>query len=196
MHDREHLQLGLHHLLTLPLHDLLRLHGEGLGPVRHGHREGVKPVILGECPLVSGHPRQLEEQLIPLMVFDAVALRAVEVLLHEGLIDHEPVGHSNVNKIKFAEEAYMHLHVWKTNIRKKGYGVQLVKKSLPYFFKNLQLNKILCEPYALNPAPNKVLEKTGFSFVREYITTPGWINYEQPVKRWELTLYDFNKLNL
>jgi len=111
-------------------------------------------------------------------------------------VDHEPVGHSNVNKIKFAEEAYMHLHVWKTNIRKKGYGVQLVKKSLPYFFKNLQLNKILCEPYALNPAPNKVLEKTGFSFVREYITTPGWINYEQPVKRWELTLYDFNKLNL
>ena len=34
----------------------------------------------------------MEEQLIPLMVFDAVALRAVEVLLHEGLIDHEPVG--------------------------------------------------------------------------------------------------------
>ena len=86
------LKLGLHHLVTLLLHDLLRLHGEGLGPIRDGHREGVEAVVLGEGTLVAGHPRQLEEQLIPLMVLDAVALRAVEVLLHEGLIDHEPVG--------------------------------------------------------------------------------------------------------
>jgi hypothetical protein len=33
----------------------------------------------------------LEEQLIPLMVLDAVLLRAVEVLLHEVGIDHEAV---------------------------------------------------------------------------------------------------------
>jgi len=110
-------------------------------------------------------------------------------------VDHEPIGHSNVNKIKFGEEAYMHLHVWKTHIRKKGYGVQLVKMSLPYFFKNLQLKKILCEPYALNPAPNKVLEKVGFTFVKEYQTTPGWINFEQRVNLWELTQKEFSKLN-
>src|SRR4051812_4849628 len=28
------------------------------------------------------------------------------------LIDDKPVGHSNVNKIIFGEEAYMHLHLW------------------------------------------------------------------------------------
>jgi RimJ/RimL family protein N-acetyltransferase len=103
------------------------------------------------------------------------------------LVDQEPVGHSNVNKIKFGEEAFMHLHLWKTDVRTRGFGELLVKKSLPYFFKNLQLKKLYCEPYALNPAPNKVLQKVGFSFVKEYQTTPGWINFEQPVKLWELT---------
>ena len=110
-------------------------------------------------------------------------------------VDHEPVGHSNVNKIKFGQEAYMHLHIWKTGIRKKGYGVQLVKRSLPYFFKNLELKKLFCEPYALNPAPNKVLEKVGFSFVKEYQTTPGWINFEQTVKLWELTYEKYLEMN-
>ena len=28
------------------------------------------------------------------------------------LLDDEPIGHSNVNRILFGEEAYMHLHIW------------------------------------------------------------------------------------
>jgi RimJ/RimL family protein N-acetyltransferase len=66
-------------------------------------------------------------------------------------------------------------------------GTALVNMSLPFFFDNLQLKKIYSEPYALNPAPHQVLEKTGFSFVKEYITIPGFLNYEQPVNLWELT---------
>jgi RimJ/RimL family protein N-acetyltransferase len=105
------------------------------------------------------------------------------------LMDGKAIGHSNVNKIIFGEEAYMHLHIWENGIRKKGMGTALVKMGLPLFFKNLQLKKIYCEPYALNPAPNKVLGKAGFEFVKTYITTPGFLNFEQPVNFWELT-YD------
>jgi RimJ/RimL family protein N-acetyltransferase len=112
------------------------------------------------------------------------------------LVDGEPVGHSNVNKIIFGEEAYMHLHLWKPGKRKKGFGVELVRKTIPWFFQNLQLKKLYCEPYALNPAPNRVLEKVGFSFVKEYRTTPGWLNFEQSVKRWEVGLEDMKKLHL
>ena len=101
-------------------------------------------------------------------------------------IDEKPVGHCNVNKITFGEEAYMHLHLWQAINRKKGMGTQLVKKSLPYFFKNLQLKVLYCEPYALNEAPNKMLGKLGFEFEKEYITIPGSLNFEQPVKRWKL----------
>jgi len=38
------------------------------------------------------------------------------------------------------------------------------------------------------------MEKLGFEFIKEYITVPGWINFEQSVKHWELTLEKFRKL--
>jgi RimJ/RimL family protein N-acetyltransferase len=103
------------------------------------------------------------------------------------LLNDQPIGHCNVNKIIFGEEAYMHLHLWQNNTRQKGMGATLVKKSIPFFFKNLKLKRLYCEPYALNPAPNKTLEKIGFQLVKEYVTVPGYLNFEQPVKRWELT---------
>jgi RimJ/RimL family protein N-acetyltransferase len=109
-------------------------------------------------------------------------------------VNGKAVGHSNVNKIIFGQEAYMHLHMWDSTIRSKGYGMQLVKLSLGYFFKNLKLKTIYCEPYALNPAPNKTLEKLGFRFVKEYITIPGMLNFEQPVNLWELSQESFLKL--
>jgi len=111
------------------------------------------------------------------------------------LLKDEPVGHSNVNRIIFGEEAYLHLHIWDSDNRTKGLGLQFVKMTLPFFFQNMKLKKICCEPYALNPAPNKTMEKLGFEFIKEYITVPGFINFEQPVKHWELTLEKFRQLN-
>ncbi len=103
------------------------------------------------------------------------------------LEDGEPIGHSNVNKILFADEAYMHLHLWNSNSRQKGIGVELVKKSIPLFFENLKLEKLFCEPFALNPAPNNALKKIGFEFQKSYTTIPGSINFEQPVNLWMMS---------
>lgn len=110
-------------------------------------------------------------------------------------VNGEPVGHSNINRIVPGEEAYMHLHVWKPSLRQKGMGTELVQLTLPYFFTNYQLKNLYCEPYALNPAPNRTLEKAGFTFVKQYVTTPGWINFEQPVNRWVLRAEDLNALS-
>ncbi len=110
------------------------------------------------------------------------------------LYDSKPIGHSNVNKIIFGQEAFMHLHIWDASIRKKGLGNAFIKLTLPWFFENMQLKKLYCEPYALNTAPNRTLEKAGFSFVKEYITTPGWLNFEQPVRLWEMSLEKFKAL--
>lgn len=104
-------------------------------------------------------------------------------------LDDEPIGHCNVNNIEFGKLAYMHLHIWDIGKRRKGLGVALVNLSLPYFRKYLDLKKIYCEPYAINAAPNRTLEKVGFIFEKEYTTIPGSLNFEQPVKRWR---YDFN----
>ena len=109
-------------------------------------------------------------------------------------VDDKPVGHSNVNKIIFGEEAYMHLHLWNADTRKKGFGTAFIKMTLPWFFENLKLKKLYCEPYALNPAPNKTLEKIGFEFVKEYTTIPGWLNFEQQVNLWKLSYDRFKKM--
>jgi len=110
------------------------------------------------------------------------------------LIDGEPVGHCNVNKIIFGQEAYMHLHIWKPDKRKNGTGSALVKLSLPHFFHDLQLKTLYCEPYALNPAPNATLRKLGFDFIKEYITVPGSFSFEQPTNRWEMNLEKFKQI--
>jgi RimJ/RimL family protein N-acetyltransferase len=95
-----------------------------------------------------------------------------------------PIGHSNINKIVFGEEAYMHLHLWNHHQRKKGLGTELVRLSLPWFFKNYQLKNLYSEPYAMNPAPNKTLARAGFELVKTYRTIPGWLNFEQEVNLW------------
>ncbi len=109
-------------------------------------------------------------------------------------VDEVPVGHSNVNKIIFGKEGYMHLHLWNHESRKIGYGTELVKMTLPFFFNNLKLKNLYCEPYALNPPPNKTLQKIGFEFVKEHITIPGFLNFEQKVNLWQLSYDKFKKM--
>ncbi len=108
-------------------------------------------------------------------------------------VDGKPIGHSNINKIVFGKEAYMHLHIWRPEERKKGLGTSFIKLTLPWFFEKYKLKKLYCEPYALNTAPNKTLQNAGFEFVKEYITTPGWINFEQPVKLWVMSYERFKE---
>lgn len=106
-------------------------------------------------------------------------------------VDNLPIGHSNVNTIKFEEFATMHLHVWKNDKRNSGLGLKLLKLTIPYFFKNLGLKKLICEPRSENIAPNKTLKKLGFKLIRTYETIPGWINFKQMVNRYELTKTQF-----
>src|SRR5678816_876783 len=105
-----------------------------------------------------------------------------------------PVGHSNARPVNFGKDAYMHLHLWSTGERRKGLGCEFVKLTLPLYFEKLQLRDLYCEPYALNPAPNRLLEKLGFDFVKEYRTSPGPSNFEQQVKLWHLSQQKFVRL--
>jgi len=109
-------------------------------------------------------------------------------------IDGRAIGHNNVGDIVYGDHANMHLHIWHAEDRKLGHGMALIKMALPYFFNNLKLEKLYCEPYALNPAPNRIVEKIGFEFVKEYETVPGSLNCLQPVKRWVLTREKYSQL--
>ncbi|HMQ49416.1 MAG TPA: GNAT family protein [Saprospiraceae bacterium] len=111
-------------------------------------------------------------------------------------LEGRAIGHSNTNPTYFGDHAFMHLHLWGAVHRKKGLGTELVQLSLPHFFSKLQLEVLYCQPYALNPAPNKTLAKAGFEFLKEYITVPGSINLEQSVKLWKMSRERFDSLAL
>ena len=97
------------------------------------------------------------------------------------------VGHSSINKIVPGTEAFVHLHLWDSQLRRAGLGTEFVRRSANFYFQRFNLKKLVCEPRADNPGPNRVLEKLGFAFIRRYKTTPGVIAYEQDVNRYELT---------
>lgn len=109
-------------------------------------------------------------------------------------MNNKPIGHSNINKIVFAKEAYMHLHMWHSQTRQKGAGIKYLRLTVPYYFDTFKLQNLFCEPAASNTAPNKTLENLGFDFVKSYDTVPGWINSYQTVNRWVLTREKYNTL--
>jgi|SaaInl59LU_5_DNA_1037362.scaffolds.fasta_scaffold09239_3 RimJ/RimL family protein N-acetyltransferase len=102
------------------------------------------------------------------------------------LLDNKEIGHSNINHIDFGKSATMHLHLWNNDKRKSGLGLDFLRLTISYYFRNFGLEKLICEPYSKNIAPNRVLRKLGFEFVRTYDTKPGWINFYQTVNRYEL----------
>jgi [ribosomal protein S5]-alanine N-acetyltransferase len=110
------------------------------------------------------------------------------------LLNGKPIGHSNINKIIFGEEAYMHLHMWCPEKRQQGIGLAFMKLSLRFYFDNFKLKKLFCEPNAKNLATNKTLEKLGFDFITQLDTTPGWLNFFQTVNRWGMDLNKYKTL--
>lgn len=101
--------------------------------------------------------------------------------------DGEPVGHSNINKIEFGHRAFMHLHLWRPDLRRSGLGQHFIRACISRYFTVFKLERLICEPYVRNPGPNKTLEKAGFTLVKTHDTVPGWINFHQTVNRWILT---------
>ena len=109
--------------------------------------------------------------------------------------NNNPVGHCNINQLVYGKKGFMHLHLWKNPNRQKGLGTQFIKKSLPFFFNNFNLDCLFCEPFSKNKAPNKTLLKVGFDFIKKYETIPGKINFLQEVSQYKLTKSKYYKLN-
>lgn len=107
------------------------------------------------------------------------------------MIDEKRIGHCYVNNLIYGKEAFMHLHIWKTNMHKKGMGSEMVRQSIPHFFEKLKLQTLFCEPAAMNPAPNKTLERIGFKFIKRHTTIPAGWTFQLEVNHWEMTLESF-----
>ena len=100
--------------------------------------------------------------------------------------DGNRVGHCNLNPLAYGAQAHLHLHLWDAGARRAGLGTEFLRRSIDVFFQRFALHRLYCEPYAENPAPNRVLSKAGFRLLERHRTIPGLINFEQEVNRYVL----------
>jgi RimJ/RimL family protein N-acetyltransferase len=100
------------------------------------------------------------------------------------LSDDQPVGFSTSDKIRYGEQAHMHLHVTEPERRHQGTGVECVRRSADIYFERLKLKRLFCEPNAFNVPPNRTLQKAGFKYLKTHMTVPGPLNFRQAVTRW------------
>ena len=97
------------------------------------------------------------------------------------------VGHSNLSHLIYGKTAKVHLHLWPNEKRQTGLGKRFMEQCLAYYFSRFALPEIICEPKADNPAPNRLISQLGFKHIKTYTTTPGPINFEQTVHRYQLS---------
>lgn len=107
-------------------------------------------------------------------------------LLVTWLEGDEPAGFSTADKIVHGDQAYMHLHVFEPERRGRGFGAECVRATAALYIETLALKRLFCEPNAFNIAPNRCLQKAGFTYVKTHMTVPGPLNFHQPVTRWML----------
>jgi len=114
----------------------------------------------------------------------ALPIEQRAVVLVIWLLADKPIGFSTSDKIRFGEQANMHLHVIDPDRRNRGVGTECVRRSVDLYFDRLQLKRLFCEPHAFNIAPNRTLQRAGFKYLKTHMTVPGPFNYHQAVTRW------------
>lgn len=102
-------------------------------------------------------------------------------------VDGELVGHSSLSHIEPGEQAHVHLHLWRPGTRRRGLGTELVARSVDAAFERFRLRRVLCEPAAHNPAPQRTVRRLGFRHLETYRTRPTTHAFEQEVSRYEIT---------
>ncbi len=100
------------------------------------------------------------------------------------VLDGEAIGHSSINQIVVGEHAFIHLHLWTPQRRRAGLGTTFFRMCAERFARDFGFARLYCEPYAENPAPNRVVPKAGFRFLERRRCVPGPINFEQDVNRY------------
>ena len=162
----------------------------------------VRPMQLSEVDLVIDYFHQSTPEHLELLGVDptrlpgpdqwreraarelALPVEARSVIYLLWLWNETPVGFSGCDRIRFGDHAFLHLHVIEPDRRTMGIGTAAVRMSASIAFDLLRLRRLFCEPNAFNVAPNRTLQRAGFTYVKTHRTVPGRLNYHQAVTRW------------
>ena len=101
-------------------------------------------------------------------------------------LDGETIGHSSLKDIVPGEIGSMHLHMWRADLRGKGYGPRLFCLSALDFYERFNLKRIICEPKADNPMANRMLQKLGFPLVLTHVAASSELSVVCELNRYEI----------
>lgn len=170
-----------------------------------GHTLSVRDISLADLPLVDAYWNNMSEADLQRMGVDPQKLKDGAADRHRRvaeslnlpyvarqahsliwMVDGKPIGTSVLREIAFGQSGEIHLHNFFPEQRGKGFGTRLLLLSMMRFTELFQLKKIICEPEANNPHPNRTLQRLGFQPVRTYQTTPSVICHACTVNRYEI----------
>jgi RimJ/RimL family protein N-acetyltransferase len=103
-------------------------------------------------------------------------------------VDGKAIGHSSLKDILPSDFGRIHLHIWRSDLRGKGYGPRLFCLAALDFYKRFNLKRMICEPKADNPMPNRMLQKIGFPLLVRRVGTSSELS-----KMCELNCYDITR---
>src|SRR5512132_2111011 len=101
-------------------------------------------------------------------------------------VDGETIGHSSLKDIVLGDFGSIHLHMWRADLRGKGYGPRLFCLSALDFYERFNLKRIICEPKADNPMANSMLKKIGFPLVLTHVAASSELSVVCELNRYEI----------
>ena len=101
-------------------------------------------------------------------------------------IDGKTIGHSSLKDIVPGDFGRIHLHMWRADLRGRGYGPRLFCLSALDFYERFNLKRIICEPKADNLMANRVLQKIGFPFVLTHVAAGSELAVVCELNRYEV----------
>ena len=101
-------------------------------------------------------------------------------------LDGKAIGHSSLKDIVPGDFGSIHLHLWRADLRGKGYGPRLFCLSALDFYERFNLKCIICEPKADNPMANRMLKKIGFPLVLTHVAASSELSVVCKLNRYEI----------
>jgi RimJ/RimL family protein N-acetyltransferase len=101
-------------------------------------------------------------------------------------VDGKTIGHSSLKDIVPGEVGSIHLHMWRADLRGRGYGPRLSCLSALDFYQRFNLKRIICEPKADNPMANRMLQKIAFPLVLTHVAASSELSVVCELNRYEI----------
>lgn len=101
-------------------------------------------------------------------------------------LDSKTIGHSSLKDIVPRDVGSIHLHMWRADLRGRGYGPRLFCLSVLDFYERFNLKRMICEPKADNPIPNRVLQKIGFPLLLTHVAASSELSVVCELNRYDI----------